>query len=202
MLSKRFKRAVGVALFGLIPVSLSLVTAGTANAHGYTQSPASRSYNCKLGVVQNCGPIQWEPQSVEGPKGFPSAGPANGSLCSAGNAGFKQLDDPRGGSWPAPTLASGSNYQFTWTFTAPHRTTKFHYYITKNGYNPSQPLTRDQLELTPFATVDYGGKQPPTTYSHTAKLPSGKTGKHLIYAVWDVHDTANAFYSCADVNFG
>ncbi len=32
-------------------------------------------------------------------------------------------------------------------------------------------------------------------------MPTQKSGKHVILAVWDVHDTANAFYSCADVKF-
>ncbi len=41
-----------------------------ANAHGYVESPASRAYQCKLQLNTQCGSVQYEPQSVEGLKGF------------------------------------------------------------------------------------------------------------------------------------
>jgi chitin-binding protein len=49
--------------------------------------------------------------------------------------------------------------------------------------------------------VPFNGARPPTAISHSGKLPSGKSGRHLIYAVWDIADTSNASYSCADVTF-
>ena len=66
----------------------------------------------------------------------------------------------------------------------------------------AQPLTRSALEPEPFLTVDFGGQRPPFTVTHTGTLPAGKSGRHLIYGVWDIADTGNAFYSCADVTFG
>lgn len=39
-----------------------------AQAHGYIQYPASRSYLCQLGNNTQCGSVQYEPQSVEGKK--------------------------------------------------------------------------------------------------------------------------------------
>jgi chitin-binding protein len=192
---KKFLAAAAAA------IALPIVVTGVAEGHGYTQNPPSRSSNCARGVVTNCGPIQYEPQSVEGPKGFPVGGPADGKLCAAGLSQFAQLDDPRGGTWPAKALTSGANFTFTWTMTAVHATTSFRYFVTKNGWNPSAPLTRAQLETTPFLTVPFNGARPPMTVSHTGRLPSGKSGRHLIYAVWDIADTSNAFYSCADVTF-
>jgi chitin-binding protein len=182
-------------------LALPFAFAGVAQGHGYTQNPPSRSSNCAKGVVTNCGAIQYEPQSVEGPKGFPGAGPADGKLCAAGIANFAPLDDPRGGTWPTKALTSGANFTFTWTLTAAHATTSFRYFVTKNGWNPSAPLTRAQLESTPFLTVPFNGARPPFTVTHSGNLPAGKSGRHLIYAVWDIADTANAFYSCSDVAF-
>jgi predicted carbohydrate-binding protein with CBM5 and CBM33 domain len=202
MLTKRIKRTLGIAVFGLVPLTLPLATSGIAQSHGFTQSPSSRQDACAQGAAPNCGDIQWEPQSVEGPKGFPAAGPQDGKLCAADHANFAQLDDPRGGQWPATNVAAGQDFQFTWKITAAHSTTSFRYFVTKDGYDPSQPLTRAQLEPEPFLNVDYGGQRPPNTYTHNGKLPQGKKGKHVIYAVWDIADTGNAFYSCADVNFG
>ncbi|MFC0602070.1 lytic polysaccharide monooxygenase auxiliary activity family 9 protein [Streptomyces palmae] len=188
-------------------LGLSLATAsvlafgGSAYSHGYTDSPISRQKLCANGTVKDCGPIQWEPQSVEGPKGFPSRGPADGTICSGGHPEFAQLDDPRGGNWPTTKVTAGQDYTFRWQFTAPHATTDFRYFITRNGYDPSQPITRANLESTPFLTLPYNGKQPPMTLTHTGRLPSGKSGHHVIVAVWTIADTANAFYACSDVSF-
>jgi chitin-binding protein len=66
---------------------------------------------------------------------------------------------------------------------------------------PQQATHRAQLETTPFLTVPFNGARPPMAVSHSGKLPSGKSGRHKIYAVWDIADTTNAFYSCADVTF-
>ncbi|WP_431044228.1 lytic polysaccharide monooxygenase auxiliary activity family 9 protein [Streptomyces sp. P1-3] len=196
------RRKISAAVIGVgLAAATVLATAGSASSHGYTDSPISRQKLCANGTVKNCGPIQWEPQSVEGPKGFPSGGPADGQICSGGNGQFAQLDDPRGGSWPATQVSAGQEQTFTWRFTAAHATTDFRYYITKNGYSPSQKITRANLELTPFLTVPYNGQRPPSTISHSGRLPSGKSGHHVIVAVWTIADTANAFYACSDVRF-
>lgn len=179
---------------------LTLATGTPAFSHGYTTSPPSRSYRCAQQQVANCGSIQYEPQSVEGPKGFPSAGPADGHICSANHSEFAQLDDPRGGAWPAASMTSGASYNFTWTFTAIHATTSFRYFITKTGYDPTKPLTRAALESTPFLQQDLGGSRPPNPVTHRGTLPT-RHGRQLILAVWDIADTANAFYSCSDVVF-
>ncbi len=44
-------------------------------------------------------------------------------------------------------------------------------------------------------------QQPPATLSHTVNL-SGFSGRQKILAIWTISDTANAFYSCIDVNIG
>ncbi|WP_369215048.1 lytic polysaccharide monooxygenase auxiliary activity family 9 protein [Streptomyces flavofungini] len=192
------------ALVGLGTVGAFALSAGGASSHGYTDLPASRQINCAKGVVANCGNIQWEPQSVEGPKGFPAAGPADGKICSAGVGGFSQLDAPKapnGSAWPTTQVSGGQNYTFRWQFTARHRTTDFKYYITKQGWDESKPVTRAALETTPFLTVPYNSQQPPATLSHSGNIPGGRSGHHVIVAVWTVADTANAFYACSDVRF-
>ncbi|MFL1376674.1 MULTISPECIES: lytic polysaccharide monooxygenase auxiliary activity family 9 protein [unclassified Nocardiopsis] len=156
--------AATTLFFGLMPM-------GTANAHGYISNPPSRQAQCAAGVVQ-CGPIQWEPQSVEGPKGLTS--------CSGGNQQFAELDDDSRG-WQRTDV--GRTQSFTWTITANHRTSTWEYFI--GGQR--------------IAVFDDGGAQPPSTFSHTLDL-SGYNGPQKILAVWNVYDTANAFYACIDVN--
>jgi predicted carbohydrate-binding protein with CBM5 and CBM33 domain len=194
------RKKIGAAVVGLAIAGVSLVGTGSASSHGYTDQPLSRQKLCANGTVTNCGNIQWEPQSVEGPKGFPSGGPADGQLCSGGLSQFAQLNDQRNGAWPTTKVTSGASYNFRWQFTARHATTDFKYYITKAGWNANAPLTRAALDTQPFLTVPYNNAQPPATLSHSGKLPA-RTGRHMILAVWTIADTANAFYSCSDVQF-
>ncbi|MDJ0461070.1 lytic polysaccharide monooxygenase [Streptomyces sp. H27-C3] len=192
---------IGAAVVGLAVAGVSFLATGSATSHGYTDSPISRQKLCANGTVTGCGNIQWEPQSVEGPKGFPGAGPADGKICSGGNGTFAQLDDPRNGAWPATKLTAGQGYGFRWQFTARHATSDFRYYITKNGWDSKKPLTRAALESQPFMTVPYGNQQPPATLTHQGTIPTQKSGRHIILAVWNVADTTNAFYACSDVQF-
>jgi len=195
-------RKTGVALAGAgLALTSVLATGGTAQAHGYTTSPTSRQAYCAQGAVSDCGEIVWEPQSVEGPKNFPQAGPADGQICSGGNSRFAQLDDPRGGTWPATHLTAGGTYTFTWTFTARHSTSTFDYYLTNDSYDPTRPLTRADLDPAPFFQANLNGAQPGETEQHTVTLPADRSGRHLILAVWNVADTGNAFYACSDVEF-
>ncbi|WSI24602.1 lytic polysaccharide monooxygenase [Streptomyces sp. NBC_01343] len=195
-------RRAAAATLGLgVIAGLALLSAPTASSHGYTDTPISRQKLCANKTVLDCGPIQWEPQSVEGYKGFPAAGPADGRICSGGHSEFAQLDDPRGGAWPTTKVTSGQGYGFRWQFTANHSTTDFKYYVTKNGWDPTKPLTRASLDSQPFLTVAYNGARPAMTTVHQGTMPSGKTGRHMILAVWTVNDTPMAFYSCSDVQF-
>lgn len=77
----------------------------------------------------------------------------------------------------------------------------FRLYITRDGYQPTEPLGWDDLEPTPFLTATN-----PTlsdgAYVMTGRLPAGKTGRHLIYSIWQRSDSPEAFYTCSDVTFG
>ncbi|UQX04981.1 lytic polysaccharide monooxygenase [Streptomyces sp. RerS4] len=200
--SSRPARAGAAATVGLgLVAGVALLGAPSASGHGYTDTPISRQKLCANKTVSDCGPIQWEPQSVEGPKGFPALGPSDGTICAGGHPEFAQLDDPRGGAWPATSVTSGQRYSFRWQFTANHATTDIKYYVTKTGWDSTRPLTRSALDPQPFLTVAYNGARPDMTTVHQGTLPSGKSGRHVILAVWTVHDTPMAFYSCSDVRF-
>jgi predicted carbohydrate-binding protein with CBM5 and CBM33 domain len=164
--AKWYAAGVGLATMGALVLS-----SGGASGHGYTDLPVSRQKLCQNGTVTNCGDIQWEPQSVEGPKGLQS--------CSGGNSRFAELDDDAKG-WKA--TAVGTTVTFTWTFTARHRTTNFEYYVGGRR----------------VTDVDGNDQQPPETVTHNVDL-GGLTGRQKVLAVWNIADTPNAFYSCVDV---
>lgn len=170
-----------------------------ANAHGYVESPASRAYQCKLQLNTQCGSVQYEPQSVEGLKGFPQAGPADGHIASADKSTFFELDQQTPTRWNKLNLKTGPN-SFTWKLTARHSTTSWRYFITKPNWDASQPLTRASFDLTPFCQFNDGGAIPAAQVTHQCNIPADRSGSHVILAVWDIADTANAFYQAIDVN--
>ncbi|CAK7284308.1 MULTISPECIES: lytic polysaccharide monooxygenase auxiliary activity family 9 protein [Streptomyces] len=200
----RTKTKMSAVVLGVVTAGAFALSTGGASGHGYTDLPVSRQKLCANGTVTGCGDIQYEPQSVEGPKGFPAAGPADGQLCNGGVSRFSQLSSPTapsGAAWPTTKVTGGQSYTFRWQFTARHATTDFKYYVTKPGWNQNHPLSRSDLNLTPFLTVPYNGQQPPATLSHSGTLPTGLSGHHVILAVWTIADTGNAFYACSDVTF-
>lgn len=171
--------------------------AAPAGAHGYVNAPESRSYLCKVGVNTDCGGVQYEPQSLEYLKGFPAAGPADGQIASAGGQFGGKLDEQSATRWAKTDIAPGPML-FDWTYTAPHSTAKWHYYMTKQGWDQNAPLTRDALEL--IGEVQHDGSKASTNPDHVIDIPANRSGYHVILAVWDVADTVNAFYNVIDVN--
>ncbi|POP45590.1 N-acetylglucosamine-binding protein GbpA [Superficieibacter electus] len=170
-------------------------------AHGYVESPASRAFQCKSGNNANCGSVQWEPQSVEQTSGFPEgAMPPDGQLASAGKSAYSPLDEQSPTRWVKTPIKSGKN-NFSWYHTAPHRTTNWRYYITKQNWDQNKPLTRDDFENKPFCIIDGHGNIPATQVTHSCNVPQ-RTGYQVIYAVWEIADTANSFYQAIDVDFG
>ncbi|GGU03877.1 hypothetical protein GCM10010177_73960 [Actinomadura citrea] len=88
---------------------LPLVPAVPAWSHGYTTSPPSRSYLCGTHQVRDCGQVQWDPDGVEGPKGFPQREPGDGRICAGADGRWAPLDDQRGGTgWPATRVTAGT----------------------------------------------------------------------------------------------
>ncbi|WP_424937737.1 MULTISPECIES: lytic polysaccharide monooxygenase [Bacteria] len=155
----------------------------------------------------NLGAVQYDTQSIEGPKGFSldpaTGGPADGQLASGGNKQFSELDAQSPDRWIENEVEVGQTIDLSWYYTAPHKTSKWHYYITKNGWDQNSPLTRDKLQLLQTVTWDgtAAAAKPNTNGAvQKIKLPADHTGDHVILAVWDVADTANAFYNAIDIH--
>ncbi|MFE1588871.1 lytic polysaccharide monooxygenase [Streptomyces sp. NPDC059402] len=207
------RRAAAVAVAGLAPLALTTLAASPASAHGSMGDPVSRVSQCHAEGPENpksaackaavaAGGTQalydWNGVRIGNAAGKHQELIPDGKLCSAGDPAFKGLDLARA-DWPATGVSSGS-YTFKYRVTAPHKGT-FKVYVTKPGYDPSQPLGWGDLDLSaPVATatdpVASGG-----FYTFSGTLPE-RSGKHLLYAVWQRSDSPEAFYSCSDVTFG
>lgn len=207
------RKVAAVAVLGMTPLALTALAAAPAVAHGSMGDPVSRvaqcyaegpespkSDACKAAVA--AGGTQalydWNGIRIGDAAGQHQALIPDGKLCSANNEEFKGLDLARA-DWPATSVSSGS-YTFKYRVTAPHKGT-FKVYITRSGYDPARPLAWSDLDLEhPVATstdpVAAGG-----FYTFSGTLPQ-RSGKQLLYAVWQRSDSPEAFYSCSDVSFG
>lgn len=209
MFAARRKAAVAVAL----GVGAAALAAAPASAHGTMGDPVSRVAQCyaenpESPTSQACraavtaGGTQalydWNGIRIGDANGRHQALIPDGRLCSADNDEFKGLDLARA-DWPA-TNVSGGPYTFKYRVTAPHRGT-FKVYLTKAGYDPAKPPAWADLDLDhPVAAatdpVAAGG-----FYTFSGRLPE-RTGRQLLYAIWQRSDSPEAFYSCSDVDFG
>lgn len=184
-----------ILVAALVVGGLGVFTA-SASAHGYVSSPGSRAYkgsNLGGNLNANVGQAQWEPQSIETLKNTFIAG----KLASAGLTQFAPLDEQTATRWHKTDIKTGVQ-PITWTLTAKHSTTNWKYFMTKEGWNPNQPLDIKNFDL--IGQVNDNGAIPTSPTTHNITIPANRTGYHVIYAVWTINDTANAFYQAIDVN--
>ncbi|CAO95826.1 N-acetylglucosamine-binding protein GbpA [Erwinia tasmaniensis] len=188
----------------------TLLVSGSVLAHGYITTPPSRDTMCKMSKnnTEICGDqVQYNTSSIgESPKGFPGNinTPPDGKLPSGtGSAApmSEKLNLQTADMWAKSPIKAGE-YKFTWEITAPHKTTNFNYFITKQGWDANKPLTRDSFETVPFCVNEMNGVAPLLgAVSHDCVLPE-RTGYQVIYAAWEISDTGNTFYKVIDVDFG
>ncbi|WTB42230.1 lytic polysaccharide monooxygenase [Streptomyces sp. NBC_00827] len=207
------RKAAAIAVAGVAPLALTALAAAPAAAHGTMGDPVSRVSQCyaegpespksaACKAVVAAGGTQalydWNGIRIGDANGQHQALIPDGKLCSANSDEFKGLDLARE-DWPATSVSSGS-YTFKYRVTAPHKGT-FKVYVTKAGYDPSQPLAWDDLDLqNPVASAT-----DPTAsggfYTFSGTLPQ-RSGKQLLYAIWQRSDSPEAFYSCSDITYG
>lgn len=189
------KLKIGV-FFGALGVMLTAGHAFDADAHGYISKPESRAYLANKGINVSVGAVQFEPQSIEGPKGFPSAsGPADGKIAGAGK--YAAMDVQTDTRWQKVPLNSGPNV-VEWTLTAPHQTASWDYYITKKGWDPNKPLASSDFEL--LKHINGANLTPEKVVKQQIDIPSDREGYYVILGVWNIADTTNAFYQVIDAN--
>ncbi|TMR29673.1 lytic polysaccharide monooxygenase [Nonomuraea zeae] len=197
----------------LLAAALLAGLAGPAGAHGALESPLSRAAACGADssltakaaacraaakVRGSAIPGEWDNLRVANVAGRDRAVIPDGKLCSGGLPGFRGLDLARA-DWPATTLKPGARHTFKYRGTIAHRGA-FRLYVTKPGYDPAKPLKWADLERKPFVKVT-DPKLVDGSYTFTGRLPSGRTGRHLIYTIWQNSDTPDTYYSCSDVIF-
>ncbi|WP_184915634.1 lytic polysaccharide monooxygenase [Saccharothrix ecbatanensis] len=219
-MSLRLKRlgALAVAALGIVGVTTVFVQSGVAVAHGSMTYPASRTYACyedgRIGggggdlnptnpacvaAVQIGGkqPLwDWYGNLISLAGGKHREIIADGDLCGP-TTKYDAYNLARS-DWPVTNLRAGAAINFKYNAWAPHPG-RWDQYVTRDGFDVTQPLKWSDLEPAPFDTITNpvasGGE-----YSWNGTLPN-KSGRHIIYSIWQRNDSPEAFYSCSDVNF-
>jgi chitin-binding protein len=204
-------RRTRAALAALTPFLLTVFAAAPAQAHGAPTDPVSRVYGCspdgdssgtaacRAAVAANGSPFTaWDNLRVANVNGRDRQTIPDGKLCSGGLPAYKGLDLTRS-DWPSTRLSPGATLTMTYVSTIPHTGT-FRVYLTEPGYDPSKPLKWSDLPERPFAEL----KDPALTdgaYRIRMTLPKDRTGRQVLYTIWQNSSTADTYYSCSDVVF-
>jgi chitin-binding protein len=223
-------RVVTVAAAAATLLTTTLVSG--AFAHGSTIDPASRNYGCwkrwgsdfQNPTMAQTDPMCWQAWQAntsamwnwnglyrENVQGNHQAAVPNGSLCSAGNTNgttYSALDTP--GNWVATNIANSSNFTVVAHDQARHGAKYFRVYVTRQGFNPltQRPSWSDLTLLKDTGPIAPGVGETtndPVLGGVSVKIPvsaPGRTGRHIVYTVWEAGHADQVYYWCADVNFG
>ncbi|WP_422738459.1 lytic polysaccharide monooxygenase auxiliary activity family 9 protein [Micromonospora sp. WMMD729] len=201
------RRMLVVVLVAVAAAPLGAVPAG---AHGAPTDPVSRAAACgpegryastdacRAAVAAGAAVREWDNVRVAAINGRDRERIPDGELCSGGLSAYRGLDLPRT-DWPSTRLTTGATFTFRYRTTIEHRGT-FRLYVTTPDYDPRKRLTWADLEPRPFLTRT----DPPVragAYQLAGRLPTGRTGRHLIYTIWQNSNTPDTYYSCSDVVF-
>ncbi|MEU5671669.1 lytic polysaccharide monooxygenase, partial [Micromonospora sp. NPDC047753] len=201
------RRLVATVLVAAATVPLA---ATPAAAHGAPTDPISRAAACgpegryaatsacRAAIQAGAAVREWDNVRVSTINGRDRERIPDGELCSGGLSAYRGLDLPRT-DWPSTTLTTGAKFTFRYRTTIEHRGT-FRLYVTTPDYDPSKKLTWADLESRPFLTLT----DPPVragAYQLAGRLPAGRSGRQLIYTIWQNSNTPDTYYSCSDVVF-
>ncbi|MFI7661146.1 lytic polysaccharide monooxygenase [Micromonospora parva] len=194
----------------LVAAATVPLAATPAAAHGAPTDPVSRAAACgpegryaatsacRAAIEAGAAVREWDNVRVAAINGRDRERIPDGELCSGGLSAYRGLDLPRT-DWPSTELTSGAKFTFRYRTTIEHRGT-FRLYVTKPDYDPRRKLTWADLESRPFLTRT----DPPVragAYQLVGRLPADRSGRHLIYTIWQNSNTPDTYYSCSDVVF-
>lgn len=221
------RRLLAVAAMALIALTALLIDARPADAHGSAIDPPSRHYGCATRWVDWLNPAMkvqdpmcwqayqanpaamwtWNGLIQDNVNNDHQARVPDGQLCGGGDDTYAALDNP--GLWRAQNV----NNTFSWTMhdQARHGSAYIRVYVTKQGFNPvTQRLRWSDLELVKDtgAFPDSGWPTRPNDpllngvdYGPFQISAPGRTGRHIVYAVWRAGHADQNYYMCSDVRF-
>jgi lytic cellulose monooxygenase (C4-dehydrogenating) len=220
-------RPLAVATMALLTLTVLLINPQPAAAHGSAIAPPSRHYGCATRwvdwlnlVMKTQDPMCWQAYQAnpaamwtwngliqDNVNNNHQARVPDGQLCGGGDATYAALDNP--GLWRAQEV----NNTFTWTMhdQARHGAAYIRIYVSRQGFDPlTQRLRWSDLELVKDtgAFPDTGWPTRPNDpllngvdYGPFQISAPGRTGRHIVYAVWRAGHADQNYYMCSDVRF-
>lgn len=205
----RTRSASAAATAAGLLAAAALLPAAPAAAHGAPTSPLSRTAACAAGGEETgaaaCRAARkatggalgaYDNLRIADVNGRDKQVVPDGKLCSGGLDAYAGLDLARD-DWPATSVTAGDTLPVRYAGTIPHKGS-FRFYLTKAGYDPEEPLSWADLTGKPIAEVT----DPPLrdgAYRMGVPLPEGRSGRHVLYTVWETSSTPDTYYSCSDL---
>ncbi|MCE7079868.1 lytic polysaccharide monooxygenase [Streptomyces sp. ST2-7A] len=207
----RLTALFSAALLCLIP------WAEPAAAHGSIVDPASRNYGCWLRWgsdhlnpnMATQDPMCWQawqdnPNAMwnwnglyrDNVRGNHQAAVPNGQLCSGGRTEggrYRSMDTV--GNWRATDI--NNNFSVRLYDQASHGADYFRIYVTRQGFDP----TRQALNWSDLELVRETGRYAPAQNISINVNTQGRSGRHIVYTVWQASHMDQTYYFCSDVNF-
>ncbi|MFF5079122.1 lytic polysaccharide monooxygenase [Actinoplanes sp. NPDC000266] len=224
----RTKSLIVSAIAGVLVAAVALLAPSSpASAHGNVTGPASRNYGCyeRWGskfqdpTMATLDPMCWQawqanPNAMwnwnglfrEGVAGNHQAAIPDGQLCSAGHTEsgrYNAMDAI--GNWQATNI--GNSFDVRLFDGARHGADYIWVYVTKPGFNPTtQALKWSDLEKV-AEIGDTPAAQWPEQLSNGVAISapvrlSGRSGRAMVYTIWQASHLDQSYYFCSDVNFG
>jgi predicted carbohydrate-binding protein with CBM5 and CBM33 domain len=220
-------RIIVCALVGAVVATFlaTVLPSSPASAHGNVTGPASRNYGCfeRWGskfqdpTMATVDPMCWQawqadPNAMwnwnglyrEGVAGNHQAAIPDGQLCSAGHTQsgrYNALDAV--GNWTATSV--GNSFDVRLFDGASHGADYVRVYVTKPSFNPvTQALKWSDLDLVSQIGNTPAAQWTPVTGGVQVTLPvrlSGRTGRAMVYTIWQASHLDQSYYFCSDVDF-
>jgi len=212
-------RTLLTALLAVVmALGAAIIMSQPASAHGSVTDPPTRNYGCweRWGsnhldpTMAQKDPMCWQawqadPNAMwnwnglyrENVGGRHEAVIPNGQLCSGGRTfspRYDALDKP--GPWVAKTVPT--SFTLTLTDSAKHGADYLRIYVSKPGYDPTtEALGWDDLDL-----VKETGRYGTTGLYQTDVNLSGRSGRAVLFTIWQASHLDQPYYLCSDINIG
>lgn len=214
-----------LAVAAIAVVLLTTALANVASAHGNVVDPASRNYGCldrwrnnhMAPEMQTQDPMcyrawqanpnamwNWNGLFRENVGGNHQAAVPDGQLCSAGHTEggrYNFLDTP--GPWIATPV--NNSFRIRLFDQASHGADYIRVYVTRQGFDPvTQPLRWANLELVGQIGDTPASQWQQATGGVEITVPAnaaGRTGRHMVYTIWQASHLDQPYYLCSDVRF-
>jgi predicted carbohydrate-binding protein with CBM5 and CBM33 domain len=225
VLSRRRSVTRAAVIVSAALLLLTTVMVGTSAGHGSAIDPPSRHYGCwerwgsdfQNPEMANLDPMCWQAWQAdvnamwnwnglyrEGVGGDHQGAIPDGTLCSGGLTGdgrYAAMDEP--GPWTAAQV--DNNFTLRIQDQATHGADYYRVYVTEQGFDPlTDELGWGDLELVTDTGVIPPGvgepADPGVIVSIDVNAP-GRTGRHIVYTIWQASHFDQSFYMCSDVIF-